>query len=54
VSDWQSPDGAAAEFGAFPIEETELCPPHVFEDMEPDEQDFQEATGNEGVSVGAE
>ncbi len=50
LSDWRSPDGAAAEFGAFPVEDGELCPPDMFEDMEPDEQEFQEATGNEGAS----
>jgi predicted 2-oxoglutarate/Fe(II)-dependent dioxygenase YbiX len=50
LSDWRSPDGAAAELGVFPVEEGELCPPDVFEEMEPDEQEFQEATGNEGVS----
>jgi predicted 2-oxoglutarate/Fe(II)-dependent dioxygenase YbiX len=50
LSDWRSPDGAAAELGVFPVEEGELCPPDVFDEMEPDEQEFQEATGNEGVS----
>jgi predicted 2-oxoglutarate/Fe(II)-dependent dioxygenase YbiX len=50
LSDWRSPDGAAADLGVFPVEEIELCPPDMFEDMEPDEQEFQEATGNEGVS----
>jgi hypothetical protein len=50
LSDWRSPDGAAAELGVFPVDDAELCPPDVFEDMEPDEQEFQEATGNEGVS----
>jgi predicted 2-oxoglutarate/Fe(II)-dependent dioxygenase YbiX len=50
LSDWRSPDGAAAELGVFPVEETELCPPDVFEGMDPDEQEFQEATGNEGAS----
>jgi hypothetical protein len=50
LSDWRSPDGAAAELGVFPVEEGELCPPDVFDEMEPDEQEFHEATGNEGVS----
>jgi predicted 2-oxoglutarate/Fe(II)-dependent dioxygenase YbiX len=50
LTDWRSPDGAAADLGVFPVEEGELCPPDVFDEMEPDEQEFQEATGNEGVS----
>ena len=50
LTDWRRPDGAAAELGTFPVEEGELCPPDVFEEMESDEQEFQEATGNEGVS----
>ncbi|WP_298236612.1 2OG-Fe(II) oxygenase [uncultured Azohydromonas sp.] len=50
LSDWRSPDGTAAELGIFPVEDCELCPPDMFDDMEPDEQEFQEATGNEGAS----
>ena len=50
LSDWRSSDGAAAELGIFPVEDGELCPPDPFEDMEPDEQEFQEVTGNEGAS----
>ncbi|MDZ5460530.1 2OG-Fe(II) oxygenase [Azohydromonas lata] len=50
LSDWRCPDGAAAELGVFPVEDGELCPPDMFEDMDPDEQVFQEATGNEGAS----
>lgn len=50
LSDWRSPDGTAAELGIFPVEDGELCPPDMFDDMEPDEQEFQEATGNEGAS----
>ncbi len=50
VSDWRTPDGAHAAIGALPFLEEELCPPDAFEDMEPDEQYFHEATGNEGAS----
>ena len=39
-----------AELGALPFMEDELCPPDAFEDLEPDEQYFHEATGNEGAS----
>ena len=37
--------------GDFPFDEDELCPPDVFEDLDPDEQHFHEATGNEGASL---
>ena len=36
--------------GSLPFMEDELCPPDAFEDLEPDEQYFHEATGNEGAS----
>ena len=32
------------------MKEKELCPPDAFEDMDPDELSFQEATGNEGAT----
>jgi hypothetical protein len=50
LSEWRRPDGAEAEFGDFPFDEEELCPPDAFEDLTPDEQHFHEATGNEGAS----
>ncbi|MCK5649175.1 MAG: 2OG-Fe(II) oxygenase [Gammaproteobacteria bacterium] len=50
VSEWQSPDGTAVPIAALPFDEGELCPENVFEEMEPDEVEFQEATGNEGAS----
>ncbi|MEN8260754.1 MAG: 2OG-Fe(II) oxygenase [Pseudomonadota bacterium] len=50
LSDWREPDGSQPEMSAFPFEEEELCPPEAFEDLEPDEQYFHEATGNEGAS----
>ncbi len=50
LSEWRRPDGGQSELGVFPFEEEELCPPDTFEDMEPDEQHFHEATGNEGAS----
>ena len=39
-----------ASLGEFPIEDDEVCPADAFEDVEPDEEEFHEATGNEGVS----
>lgn len=50
VSEWRSPDGGQTAINALPFVEEELCPPDVFEDVEPDEQYFHEATGNEGAS----
>jgi hypothetical protein len=50
LSDWSRPDGSLAALGDFPIDVAELSPPKALADMEPDEQYFQEATGNEGAS----
>ena len=50
LSEWRRPDGSPSELGVFPFEETELCPPDAFDVLEPDEQHFHEATGNEGAS----
>ena len=50
LSDWRRADGSPAALGAPPFLNDELCPSDAFEDMEPDEQYFQEATGNEGAS----
>jgi hypothetical protein len=50
LSDWRRPDGSRLELGDLPFAEDELCPPDAFEDLEPDEQYFHEATGNEGAS----
>ena len=50
LSEWRRPDGGAAGFADFPFDEDELCPPDAFDDLEPDEEHFHEATGNEGAS----
>jgi hypothetical protein len=50
LSDWRRPDGAASDLGELPIVRGEVSPPDVLEDMEPDEEHFREATGNEGAS----
>jgi hypothetical protein len=47
---WGRPDGSAAALGPFPFLDEELCPSDALEDLEPDEQHFHEATGNEGAS----
>jgi hypothetical protein len=50
LSDWRRPDGGVASLGTLPFSEGELCPPDALVDLEPDEQHFHEATGNEGAS----
>jgi predicted 2-oxoglutarate/Fe(II)-dependent dioxygenase YbiX len=50
ASDWHRPDGEPSPLTDLPMEEDEFSPPMSFEDFEPDEQHFQEATGNEGAS----
>ena len=50
LSEWRHPDRGPAALGAIPIEDGEVSPPDALEDMEPDEEHFHEATGNEGAS----
>ena len=50
LSDWTRPDGGEASLGTLSFNEGEVCPPDALADMEPDEQHFHEATGNEGAS----
>jgi predicted 2-oxoglutarate/Fe(II)-dependent dioxygenase YbiX len=50
ASDWRRPDGDPSPLNDIPVEEAEFSPPLSFDDLEPDEQHFHEATGNEGAS----
>ncbi len=50
LSEWRRPDGSATTLGKLPIEDDEVSPPDALDDMEPDEEHFHEATGNEGAS----
>jgi predicted 2-oxoglutarate/Fe(II)-dependent dioxygenase YbiX len=50
LTEWRHPDGGPAALGEIPIEDGEVSPPDALEDMEPDEEHFHEATGNEGAS----
>jgi hypothetical protein len=50
LSGWGRTDGSPVALGDFPISDAELSPPDALADMEPDEQHFHEATGNEGAS----
>jgi predicted 2-oxoglutarate/Fe(II)-dependent dioxygenase YbiX len=50
LTEWRRPDLGPAAFGDIPIQDGEVSPPDALEDMEPDEEHFHEATGNEGAS----
>lgn len=50
LGNWVRTDGAPSPLKAIPFEDEELSPPEVLDDLEPDEEHFQEATGNEGAS----
>ncbi len=51
VSEWRCPNGSRPPLATLlPFSEDELCPTDAFEDMEPDDVVFHEATGNEGAS----
>src|SRR5215468_7785344 len=50
LTEWRRADCEPVALGEIPIEEGEVSPPDALEDMEPDEQHFHEATGNEGAS----
>lgn len=50
LSHWRQSDGSSTTLGKLPLEDNEVSPPDALEDMEPDEEHFHEATGNEGAS----
>jgi hypothetical protein len=50
LSEWRRPDGKPSELSELRAEDGEICPPNALEDLDPDEEDFHEATGNEGAS----
>lgn len=50
LSDWRRPDGSTTTLGKLPLKDDEVSPPDALEDMDPDEEHFHEATGNEGAS----
>jgi hypothetical protein len=50
VHGWRQPDGSRPPLVPLPFRLDELSPSDAFEDLEPDELDFQEATGNAGAS----
>ena len=50
LSQWRRPDDSHAALGPLPVAEGEVSPPDAFEELVPDEEEFSEATGNEGAS----
>ncbi len=50
LAEWRTPDGSASALSELPAENAEFSPPGAFENLEPDEEHFREATGNEGAS----
>lgn len=50
VSEWRRTDGQPSLLPTLPFSAHEFCPPKSLEDMEPDDVEFHEATGNEGAS----
>ncbi len=50
LSYWRRPDGDPSAINTLPFTRDELCPPDLFDDMEPDEQHFYGSTGNDGAS----
>ncbi len=47
---WRRLDETVSSLTNIPVDEGELSPPARFDEMEPDEEHFWEATGNEGAS----
>jgi hypothetical protein len=50
LSEWRRPDGSPSTLGKLPFDDHELSPPDAIDDMEPDDEEFSEATGNEGAT----
>jgi len=50
LSHWRSHDGPPRLSGEIPAEDDEFAPPGMLDELDPDEEHFHEATGNEGAS----
>src|SRR5215468_3553217 len=50
LSEWRRPDNAPTMLGKLPLEDGEVSPRGALDGIEPDEEEFREATGNEGAS----
>ncbi|SJM95788.1 conserved hypothetical protein [Crenothrix polyspora] len=50
ISHWQRPDGTVSPLPHLPLNENEFCPPEAFDNIEFDDEEFQEYTGNAGAT----
>ena len=50
LSEWRRSDAKGKPLGIMPVEADELSPADILESLEPDDEEFHEATGNEGAS----
>lgn len=50
LSEWRRLDNDALSLGELPFDDDELSPPDALAGLDPDEEHFREATGNEGAS----
>jgi predicted 2-oxoglutarate/Fe(II)-dependent dioxygenase YbiX len=50
LSGWRKAGGGEVTLGELPITKDEISPPDALADLAPDEENFHEATGNEGAS----
>jgi predicted 2-oxoglutarate/Fe(II)-dependent dioxygenase YbiX len=50
LSEWRRPDNARTTLGKLPLRDGEVSPRGALDGIEPDEEHFREATGNEGAS----
>ena len=50
ISEWRRRDGKPSPLPELPFSEYEFCPTSAYENIEPDNIEFQEATGNAGAS----
>ncbi len=50
ISEWRRRDGKPSPLPTLPFSEYEFCPTTAYEAIEPDDIEFQEATGNAGAS----
>ena len=51
ASGWVCPAGEQVDFGELSFDQDEVVPEDVLNEMDPDEEDCQEATGNEGATM---
>ena len=50
LSEWRRVDGREISLPSLPFSAIEFCPRSAFDEIEPDDVEFQEATGNAGAS----